>query len=221
MIIKDRVLVHQVKNVLKLHKGDFIAFFNDRPEDIGFDFKAEVKNIEKASAAFMIRDRIENNRENSKKLVLYQSLIKKDKFECVLQKATEVGVNEIVPMLSARSEKKSLNPTRCKLILKEAAEQSGRAIIPKLHDVITFEKAFEQAEASGYKTYFTSTAEKEYTIHPSGERAINLFVGPEGGWDDREFTMARARNCEVISLGRLTLRSETAAIVASYTLLWV
>ncbi|MBI2023715.1 16S rRNA (uracil(1498)-N(3))-methyltransferase [Candidatus Giovannonibacteria bacterium] len=221
VIVKEKHILHQMRSVLKLHKGEFVAFFNEAGQNAGFDFISEVKSIEKSAAAFIVRDKAENRRESSKKLVLFQSLIKKDKFEFVLQKATEIGVSEIVPVISARSEKKSLNKERCALILKEAAEQSGRAYIPRLRDVVHFEKAVEEALTSGVRVYFTSTEEKEQQIHPSGERFFNLFIGPEGGWDERELTIARARGCSTISLGRLILRSETAAMAAAYTLLWL
>lgn len=222
ILIKDRSLVHQIRNVLKIHKGERAAFFSDKPEYLGYDFICELKNIEGSYvAAFMFREKIENAREPSKKLVLYQSLIKKDKFEWVLEKATEVGVSEIIPVISMRSEKKSLNKERCFAILKEASEQSGRTIIPKLHDVVNFDRAIAMAESSGAKNYFAYESEHENMIRGVGDRAMNLFIGPEGGWNDSEvFAVQRRPNFEIISLGRLTLRSETAAVAASYTLLW-
>ena len=220
LIVKDRSLVHQIKDVLKIIKGEQVVFFSDAPEYLGFDFTFELKNIEAGSAAFMPREKLENRRESSKKLVLYQSLIKKDKFEWVLEKATEVGVAEIVPMISARSEKKSINIPRCQITLKEAAEQSGRAIIPKLQNEISFEKAILMAQNSGHKTYFADVSEKENMVRGAGDKHTNLFIGPEGGWEEREIFSAQRANSEIISLGRLTLRSETAAVIASYTLLW-
>ena len=220
IMIKDRAIAHLMRDVLKLRKGEKAAFFNASPEQIGFDFIAELKNIEGNAAVFMFREKLENAREPSKKLVLYQSLIKKDKFEWALAKAAEVGISEIVPVISARSEKKSLNIERCSAILKEAAEQSGRAIIPKLHNEIFFEKAVLMAQNSGYKTYFADISEKENMVHGAGDRASNLFIGPEGGWEEREIYAAGRANFEMISLSRLILRSETAAVVASYTLLW-
>ncbi len=214
-------MVHQMRDVLRLKKGEKIIFFNDNPEYAGFDYIAEVKGMESSSVTLMFRERAENTREPSRKLMLFQSLIKKDKFEWVLEKAVEVGVSEIVPVLSAHSEKKSLNIERCEAILKEAAEQSGRAIIPKLHVVVPFERAVVEAHASGVKTYFASTTEKENMIRGVGERALNLFIGPEGGWEEREeASIQKHQNFEMISLGRLTLRAETAAIAASYMLLW-
>ena len=221
IIIKERTIVHQMKNVLRLHKGDFVSFFNAYLEGRGFDFLAELKNIEGASAVFMLREKKENTREPNKKLILFQSLIKKEKFELVLQHGTEVGISEFIPVISARSEKKSIQQSRCDKILREAAEQSGRAIIPKLHPVITFEKALSLAKSFSPRTYFAYESEKDNMIRGGGDRAFNLFIGPEGGWDEREVMAAGRAGFENISLGRLTLRAETAAIAGSYALLWV
>lgn len=221
LILKEKPILHQIKNVLRMKKGEKAAFFSDKGEYFGYDFIFELKNMDGGSANFMFRERVENVREPSRKLVLFQSLIKKDKFEWVLEKAAEVGVSEIVPVLSARSEKKSLNAERCEKILKEASEQSGRAIIPKLYPVTSLERAISKAAEPGAKTYFASLTEKENMIRGVGDRAINLFIGPEGGWEEKEmFAAHHHQNFEIISLGRLTLRAETAAIAASYTLLW-
>src|SRR3989344_3442125 len=107
LFIKERTLVHQLKNVLRLRKGERVAFCNTDPELVGVDIIAELKNIEGSAAVFIVRDRVENQRESSKKLTLYCAFLKKDKFEWVLQKGTEVGVSEFVPVIAARLDKKS------------------------------------------------------------------------------------------------------------------
>ncbi len=220
IFIKDRALVHQMKSVLRLKKGEQIVFFNDHPEEKGIDAMAEVKNIDGSAMAFLVRERMENRRESSKKLTLYCALIKKDKFEWVLQKGTEVGVSEFVPVLAAHSEKKNINIPRSQEILKEAAEQSGRAVIPVLHPVVSFAEAIATAVSSGAKTYFADTTEHEVMMRGAGERAMNLFVGPEGGWDEKEVFAAQKVGLDRVSMGRLILRAETAAIAGSYLLLW-
>ena len=220
LFLKDRALVHQLKRVLRVRRGDRVIFFNDREEDRGFEFIVEIKTVDSASIACLVRERVENRREPTKKLTLYAALIKKDKFEWILQKGTEIGIHEFVPVVAAHSEKKNIKIDRALEVIREAAEQSGRATIPALQPVMTFEKALEHAQTSGAKNYFAHTAESENRIRGAGDRTINLFVGPEGGWDDKEIFAAARANFETISLGRLTLRSETAAIVGSYTLLW-
>ena len=220
LVIKDKAILHQLRSVLRVQKGEQVIFFKDKNEFKGLDFVYELKNIERSSANFLFKEKKENTREPRKKLVLYQSLIKKEKFEQILQHATEVGAFEIVPVISARSEKKSLNQERCEKILREAAEQSGRVIVPNFRKVLDLEKAIESAKSSEFKTYFAHTKEKDHVIYGAGDRQVNLFIGPEGGWEEKEvFAFVRAGFLPV-SLGRLTLRAETAAIVSSFTLLW-
>lgn len=220
LIIKDRALVHQITRVLKIRKGEEVAFFNMSPEESGMDVIAVFKNVQLGSAMFLIRDRVENIRESKKKLILYCSLIKKEKFEWVLQKGTEVGITEFVPVLASRSAKKNINIERSEDILREASEQAGRAVIPKLHPVISLEKALEKAKLSGTKNYFADLRERDNLIRGAGDRSIGLFIGPEGGWDEKELFLAVRGNCEMVSLGRLVLRAETAAIAGSFMLLW-
>ncbi len=220
IVVKDRALVHQIRDVLKIRKGERVAFFNSDAEEAGYDFISELRNIDSGMAVFMLREKMENKRAPTKKIILFQALIKKDKFEWVLEKGTEIGISEFVPVIASRSEKKSINRARSELILKEASEQSGRAAIPRLHNEISFDRAAALAQNSGNKTYFADFSEKENMVRGAGDRAINLFIGPEGGWEERELYVAGRAGFEVISLGRLTLRSETASVVASYTLLW-
>jgi 16S rRNA (uracil1498-N3)-methyltransferase len=219
--IKDRAIVHQIKTVLKMRKGEKVAFFNTLPEDAGTEFIAELKNIEGATLMFLVREKFENRRESTKRVTLFCSLPKKEKFEWVLQKGTEIGVQAFVPILSVRSEKKNVNITRCETILKEAAEQSGRAYIPKLYEVTPFDQAVEFAKTLSRRTYFAHVSERDNMIRGAGDRTVNLFIGPEGGWDEKEVFAAIRAGFDPVSLGRLTLRAETAAITASYALLWV
>ena len=219
-MVKEKSLLHQLRSVLRVQKNGEVVFWNDKNEYKCLDFVYALKNMERASANFLFKEKFENMREPNRKLVLYQSLIKKDKFEQILQHATEVGVFEIIPVISARSEKKSLNPQRCEKILREAAEQSGRAIIPNFKKVLDLQKAIELAKQSGFKTYFTHTKEKENMIYGAGDRQVNLFIGPEGGWEEKEIFAFNRAGFRPVSLGRLTFRAETAALTASFTLLW-
>ena len=220
IVIKDRLLVHQIKRVLRIKKGERVAFFSQSAEFACIDVVAELKNIDGNALVFMVRDRLDNTRESSKQLTLYVSIIKKNHFEWMLEKNTEVGVTEFVPIISLRSEKKNINIARCENIIKEASEQSGRAIIPKLHKPMFFDAALARARESRAKIYFASEGERENMIRGAGDRSVSLFIGPEGGWDPKEISRAVQANCAMVSLGRLILRAETAAVVGSHMLLW-
>lgn len=220
IFLKDKTLIHQIQRVLRLRKGDTIVLFNNIEGEEGTDVVAEIKNTAGSSISLLVRERLENLRESTKYLTLYCALIRKERFEWILEKATEVGVREFVPFVATRSMRKNIQRARCETILKEAAEQSGRAIIPQIQNVISFEQALKQSLASQRKTFFAASVERDNMIRGAGDRHVSLFVGPEGGWDPKEIFLAREAHCEMVSLGRLTLRAETAAVVGSYTLLW-
>ena len=220
IFLKDKALTHQMGRVLRLRRGDRVAFFNNLPGEQGIDVIAEIKNADGSTISFLVKDRVENVRESTKYLTLHCALIRKERFEWMLEKATEAGVHEFVPLVAAHSMRKSIQRARCEAIIKEAAEQSGRAIIPRLHDVISFDQALKQAAASKRKTFFAASSERDNMIRGAGDRHINLFIGPEDGWDPKEIFLAHEAHCEMVSLGRLMFRAETAAVVGSYTLLW-
>ena len=167
-----------------------------------------------------------NSNEPELKITLYQALIKKDNFELTLQKCTEIGVSAFVPILAERSEKKGFNALRALKVLKEAAEQSGRGIVPALAEPLDYRLAVSRVAATD-----TSTA----IFHPDGEPigsysksgkllALNIFIGPEGGFSEAEIDFARdfmkkGRPLDIVSLGKLILRAETAGLVATGILL--
>ena len=103
---------------------------------------------------------------------------------------------------------------RLNKIIREASEQSGRTILPEICEPVSFEKAVTMAEPS--ETVFFDL---EGTIQNSYEKFANLFIGPEGGFSDKEVAQVQELGFTLASLGPLTLRGETAAIVASYLIL--
>lgn len=210
-------LAHQLANVLRLKTGDEVTFFDGS----GYDFRSRVEEIKKKECSLRIIDSFVPNREPKRKVILFQSLIKKEKFELVLQKGTEVGVSEFVPVIAERSAKRGFDLSRGQKIIKEAAEQAGRAFVPTLRDPMVFERAIDFTSHRGYQTFFASfeaRPEERVAAYPS-KYQVALFIGPEGGWTEREIEKARTAGYLVITLGKLTLRSETASIVAAYQLL--
>ncbi|MDP2676129.1 MAG: RsmE family RNA methyltransferase [bacterium] len=212
----SREIAHQISSVLRMREGDEIVLFDGS----GYDCTANIQDISRRGCVVHITQCTIPNREPKRKLVLFQSLIKKDKFEWVLEKGVEVGVTEFVPILTERSVKKSFNQERAEKIIREAAEQSGRSVIPKLRPMMLFHEAVLYASKRGLQSFFPA-------LHISAERVVSypskpfvaLFVGPEGGWNKQEIETAQKAGHLVISLGKLTLRSETAAIVTAYQLL--
>ena len=211
--IVDREIVGQIKNVLHLKLGEKVIVGDGRGEEK----LAEITGIGKSSVALKAQRLQKNGNEPKNSITLYCSILKKENFELVVQKATEIGVKHIVPVISERTIKLSLNQERLEKIAKEAAEQSGRGVVPVISGPMSFEEAVVNVSKAGSNFLFDSSGEvfKEEVIS-SGE--ISAFIGPEGGWVERELSLARSRGFNIVSLGKLTLRAETAAIVSSYML---
>ena len=143
-------LVHQLIEVLRLKSGDEIILFDGS----GYDFRARIEDIKKKECFVKIIDSFVPNREPKRRVILFQSLIKKEKFELVSQKGTEVGVSEFVPVIADRSVKRGFDLARGQKIIKEAAEQAGRAHIPLLRDPMLFERAIEFTVNRSYQAFF-------------------------------------------------------------------
>lgn len=216
--IADLEIVHQIRKVLRLKTGDkFILADGNLNEAL-----VEIKELDKNLLQAKILEKYRNENEPANKTVLYLAILKRENFELAVQKAVEVGIEEIVPVITERTVKTGLNLDRLKKIIKEAAEQSGRGIAPNLHEPIKFEETIENGNKINVIFHATLTSpsaslppllNKERGL---GGEVVGLFIGPEGGFTEKEIELAKQNNFQVPSLGKLTLRAETAAIVASY-----
>ena len=197
---------HQIKNVLRIKARERIILFDGS----GYDYICEFdgKNAK-------IIEKVLNRREPERKIYLFQSLLKKDKMEWVFQKGTEIGVFEFAPILSARSIKKDFNQARAEKIIREAAEQSGRAVLPNVKEVLNFKEALEFVQKERLSGVIADLNSKKHISETLKEMDTALFVGPEGGWTEEEISEAKENGFKAVSLGKLQLRAETAAIIAS------
>lgn len=207
----DKDILNQVKNVLRLKSGNQILLADGKTNEalaeiveFGGDF-LKVKILQKEI----------NENESTRKVILYCSLLKRENFELVAQKATEVGVAEIAPLICERTIKTGFKRDRLEKIIKEAAEQSGRGILPILREPAVFSGAVNETKENELNLFFEKDGEK-LKMPSSQVKKIGIFIGPEGGWSDFEIDLAQQRRLEMTSLGKLTLRAETAAVIATY-----
>lgn len=211
--VSDKNLISQFKNVLRFKTGDKVIFL----DGAGKEYEAAIESLSDSVIKARIVGVLENQNEPELKITLCQSLCKKDKFEWILQKGTEIGISAFAPLVAGRSEKLGLNRERAEKILKEAAEQSERGIIPELLEIQDFEKVIY---GSGTSIILDRSGEsiKAFRLSLSTFH-LNVFVGPEGGWTEDELKAARDKGIRIISLGPRVLRTETAGLVAAATLL--
>ncbi|MCB9805764.1 16S rRNA (uracil(1498)-N(3))-methyltransferase [Candidatus Nomurabacteria bacterium] len=206
-------VIHQVRDVLRLKKGDSLILLDGSNKE----FLAKVKIIMKSKLVFEVdvagrrgRSTWQVDRPSVK---LFISMIKKDKIEWVLQKCTEIGVDEFHPIISERTEKAKINVERAEKIIKEASEQSERTTLAKLFEIETLENVLQGCETP------------IYVLHMSGElvdlsqlkskKEISILVGPEGGWGEKDLKLFEKYNVKIISLGDQVLRAETASVAVS------
>lgn len=206
--IENEDLVHQWKNVFRYLVGGQVVVFNGD----GHDYLCMIAELRNKSAVLEIVSRRKSVLPE-KNIGLAISLIKKDNLELIIQKATELGVSKIFPIISERSEKKSLNMIRAKKIAIEASEQSGRGDVPEIMPIMDFDELFENEALGEY--------EKKIVFHPKEEKfntlavpesSVLIAIGPEGGFSEREMEVFSQNNFKRYSLGDLVLRAETAAI---------
>ncbi|MDD5068319.1 MAG: RsmE family RNA methyltransferase [Candidatus Pacebacteria bacterium] len=206
--IRNRELHHQLKDVFRFQIGASVLLLDNS----GFEFEAVITSFEEGNLNFKIVGSQKVKNVQKREIYLFASLIKKDKFEWVLEKGTEIGVTHFIPILSERSEKKSLNIERAKKIIQEASEQSGRGILPELHEVMKLESALSSTSGEIIAFDFSGTPLNDFKLQGD---IFKLFIGPEGGWSERELKMFRDKKASVLSLGEQVLRAETASLVVS------
>ncbi|HNW71631.1 MAG TPA: RsmE family RNA methyltransferase [Candidatus Paceibacterota bacterium] len=202
-------IASQIIKVLKLEAGEKIELSNGK----GVSVMAEINRVGKNSVLVKILDKkILQTLEIE--ATLFCAILKKENFELVVQKATECGVSKIVPIITDRTIKTGLRLDRLEKIAKEASEQSGRNIIPEILEPINFDQALEMTK-NDFNILFNADGEK-YSCILENKSKRNIWIGPEGGWTPEEIKLAKSFNFKIASLGTLTLRGETAAIIATY-----
>lgn len=208
--ITDTELINQIRNVLKLKLGEEVLL----GEGNGIEILASIKVIGKREIVLeKISEKINNN-ENTIQIILYQSIVKRENFEFIAQKACELGVFKIFPIISERTIKTNLNLERIRIIMKEASEQSGRGIIPKCENITSFKEAMKMALENDLNILFHPESKvnlKEFKF-PKNIKSIGIFIGPEGGFSEQEVLEARKNSFNILNLGKLILRAETASI---------
>jgi len=208
--ISDEDLKH-ITRVMRKRKGDLINFTNGT----GYGFESQIERIEKKRIYFEVKKLFKT--ANSNNLHIGISLLKSStRFEFFLEKATEIGIKEITPIISKNTLKKGINMLRSTNKIISAMKQSVKYYMPKLNKLELFETFCNNSDEK-YK--FISTCQDIKKIPVSKLTKIQestvVLIGPEGDFNKDEIDYAIKNDFEPLSLGNNRLRSETAAIVIS------
>lgn len=210
--LNDPVIIKQLRNVLRSKIGDSFILFDGK----GRETKVEIKDFKKNAIDIKVISQ-EIRQEKNLEVCLYLAILKKENFELAVQKAVEAGVTKIIPIITERTIKFGLKKERLNLIIKEAAEQSGRLTLPILEEPCNFSESVSLVESSGdLNIFFDLDIKDSLSQDLNSFSTINIFIGPEGGWSIDEQEIARSSGFVISSLGQNVLRAETAAIVATW-----
>lgn len=215
----------QLASVLRRRPGDGVRVFDGTAPT---DYLVDLTVVTHVIAEGRIRGTVDQPGEPRTRLHAYPSLLSRDKFEQVLQKLVEVGAAAVTPVLTARSlVRQAPEPSRHRrwqAIMREAAEQSGRAAVPVLHTARELARALAEARAAG-PALLADEGEQRLGVRAAlrdlpREGPLALFVGPEGGYAPEEVALAREAGARVVSLGPRILRTETASPVFAALVLY-
>lgn len=225
----DKVFINgenkkHMTNVLRLKIGDNIEISSGD----GFDYICQIEQITETEVVAKIIDCFGNESEPKVKITLYQGLPKAEKMELIIQKCVELGIDKIVPVNTDRcivklAGKEDKKIARWNKISESAAKQSRRGKIPVVEPVLNFEKAIEKAKCDDL-TIIPYEKEQNNNLKTVVKnfkgKSISIFIGPEGGFSEKEIDFAIKNNVMPITLGKRILRTETAGFVTTAILLY-
>jgi 16S rRNA (uracil1498-N3)-methyltransferase len=206
---------HHAKDVLRLREGAAVRLF----DGAGTEFEAVLDSVSRQGVSARITGRAEPRPESPLRVVLAVSPLRGDRMELVVQKATELGVAEIRPVITARTDTaarpalKGSRQERWDKVASGAAEQSGRAVVPVVAPTTTLSALLDEP-FDGLKLLFLERSAPSPLSALARPAEVLMLVGPAGGWEDAEVERATAAGFVTAGLGPRILRAETAALAA-------
>ena len=213
--------LNHMKNVLRMKTGEAVLI----SDGTGKDYNCQIESYAEGEGILEILSENEDSKELPSRIWLFQGLPKSDKMEFIIQKAVELGAAGIVPV-STRNTVVKLDPKkeeakvkRWQAIAESAAKQSKRSLVPRVSGIMTLKEAFDYVESQGFSVRLIPY---EHEAGMDGTKTeldaagpgqdIAVFIGPEGGFDEREIELALSKGVRPIRLGRRILRTETAGL---------
>lgn len=219
--------VNHIKNVLRMKAGEQLEVSDGNNRK----YLCEIVSLSPEEVRVHIVEELEKNTELPSEICLFQGLPKGDKMDLIVQKAVELGASGIVPVSTKRSvvkldDKKALKKReRWQSIAEGGAKQSGRTVIPKVEQVLTYKEAIARAKKLDVVLIPYELAEgmQETRDIISGilpGQSVGIFIGPEGGFDTSEVAYAIEQGIKPITLGKRILRTETAGLAVLSILMY-
>ncbi|HPC99830.1 MAG TPA: 16S rRNA (uracil(1498)-N(3))-methyltransferase [Acetivibrio sp.] len=219
--------VNHIKRVLRLGSGDNITVSDGK----GVDYRVEIVNLHESAIETRIIETVKNITEPPVEIILYQGLPKSDKMDYIIQKGVELGLKGIVPVITERTVVKLTDKKdeqkkceRWNRISMEAAKQSNRGIIPPVELPIDFKKAVNAAKDFDISLIpyekERGNGLKDVILNRTDAKKVSIFIGPEGGFTEKEIETAVENGVYPVTLGPRILRTETAGIAVLSILMY-
>ncbi len=219
--ITDSEIIRQISKVLRLEAGERIVLRTNQTA-----YEGVLSHVSRNEV--VVSEIVEKERgESYKKVSLFFCIPKKDKFELILEKCTEIGVTDFYPVISDRTIKTNINTERSEKIIAEASEQAQRIDTPNLHaiqgidDIIKqYRPAVFDVEGEQWCHPALDAGSRDKTTRSRNESGMtakirNILIGPEGGFSARELDLFKDNRLDIFRVGETVLKTETAAIVVS------
>jgi len=209
--------VKHIRKVLRLKEGDEITVF----DGLGNEFEGTIVEEGLSSVVIRVENAYSSKRDSPLEITLAQSLLKGEKMDYLIQKATELGVKEIIPFLSSRSvpllekSKRIKRHYRWERIAIEASKQCGRGVVPKIKSLQDYSDMLRTAESNALRLILWEREGmklKEILERSKGRKRIFFVIGPEGGFSQGEIEEGKGAGFIPVTLGRRILRAETASL---------
>jgi len=231
-------VARRLSRVLRLSPEDVVVLL----DNTGSEYEVALGRFSRDAVEAQVLAVRHGTSESGIHVTLYQGVMKGEKFDWVLQKGTEMGVSAFVPLICGRSvpQERGTRPAaryaRWEKIVTEAAEQSGRCLLPEIMEPTAFRDAcegvagagalsmipWEQESTRGLRSALSQLLPSPFKGEGRGEGAgVNIFIGPEGGFGEAEVDYARSCGVVPVSLGRRILRSESAGIAVVAAVMYV
>jgi len=212
-ILDETESKHAVR-VLRLQKGSRVQVVNGT----GGFYEAEITDVnQKKCRLSIIKSQLEFGKKDFHLHIAIAPTKNNDRFEWFLEKATEIGIDEITPLITSHSERKTVNPERLEKILVSAMKQSLKAYLPKLNELTSFKELITNNKTDINFIAYCDEIKKTHlkNLATKGNNTL-ILIGPEGDFSPEEVKLAIENGYQVVSLGESRLRTETAGIVACH-----
>ena len=219
VVISDTHEIHHIKDVLRLKKGSLIQIFNAKSEEA----QAVIEQINKEAIEVSVKT-VKQNKEARAKIILACAPPKKGKFEFIIEKCTELGVDEIIPLKTKRTEvifkedRMLAKLSRFEAVAVNAAEQSQRAKVPRIYPMTALPQVLQSLDPNGVYLFPSLHHHPKHIsdvlLKADKQKSVTIFIGPEGDFTPDEVELAIKYGCVPVSLGDTVLKVETAAIAA-------